>query len=139
VNTASAITRGFINVMKSGSRAAKLEREANWRRDKGNAAVFMVASSIRVFVRNRSCSFTIATRWSTKLRVNAAKSRQIFQNEQENNKHSAWQVTRRFKRQRGHSRQNLLLAQRSTASAGAPTDAAPGEDGTPRYFVSGKA
>jgi hypothetical protein len=36
------MTRGFINVMKSGNRAAKLEREANQTRDKGKTAVFMV-------------------------------------------------------------------------------------------------
>jgi hypothetical protein len=42
VNTASTITRGFVNVMKWGSRAAKLGREANRERDKGIAVVFMV-------------------------------------------------------------------------------------------------
>jgi hypothetical protein len=35
VNTASAITRGFINVMNAGTRAAKLRREAK-RRRQGN-------------------------------------------------------------------------------------------------------
>jgi hypothetical protein len=52
VNTASAITRGFINVTKSGIRAAKPEVEAN---DKRMAVVFMVDS------RNESRGFSIAT------------------------------------------------------------------------------
>jgi hypothetical protein len=47
VNTASAITRGFINVTKSGIRAAKPEVEAN---DKRMAVVFMVDSSTRISV-----------------------------------------------------------------------------------------
>src|SRR6516165_9050684 len=42
VNTASAITRGLVNAMKSGSRAAKLGREVSRRRDKAIAVVFMV-------------------------------------------------------------------------------------------------
>jgi hypothetical protein len=48
VNTASAITRGFINVMKSETRAAKLGREANRRRDRAIAVVFMVDSSMEI-------------------------------------------------------------------------------------------
>ena len=48
MNTASAITRGFINVMKSGSRAAKLGREANGKREKEIAVVFMVDSSMEI-------------------------------------------------------------------------------------------
>ena len=48
MNTASAITRGFINVMKSGIRAAKLGREANRRRDRATAVVFMVDSSMEI-------------------------------------------------------------------------------------------
>src|SRR6516164_8850873 len=47
VNTASAITRGFVNAMKSGSRAAKLGREVSRRRDKAIAVVFMVESSTK--------------------------------------------------------------------------------------------
>ena len=45
VKTASAITRGFINVTKWGSRFTKLGREANERRDNGIAVVFMVIDS----------------------------------------------------------------------------------------------
>ena len=48
VNTASAITRGFINVMKSGIRATKLGPEANRRRDRATAVVFMVDSSMEI-------------------------------------------------------------------------------------------
>jgi hypothetical protein len=48
VNTAKAITRGFINAMKWGSRAAKLGREANPRRDRGIAVVVMVDSSTEI-------------------------------------------------------------------------------------------
>src|SRR5215471_3277528 len=58
VNTASTITRGFINAMKWGSRAAKLGREANPGRDKGIAVIVMVDSSREiVFVKS-------ATRYS---------------------------------------------------------------------------
>src|SRR5215510_738606 len=78
VNTASTITRGFIKMIKSGSRAANLEREANQTGDKGKTAIFMeipqpgysFATVLAVF----------ATQQSLKARVNAAKSRQIFQN-----------------------------------------------------------
>jgi hypothetical protein len=45
VNTASAITRGFINVTKLGGRSTKLGREANEWRDNGIAVVFMVIDS----------------------------------------------------------------------------------------------
>jgi hypothetical protein len=45
VNSASAITRGFINVTKWGSRFTKLGREANERHDNGIAVVFMVVDS----------------------------------------------------------------------------------------------
>jgi hypothetical protein len=48
VNSASAITRGFINATKSGSRAAKLGREANQRGDKVVAVIFIVDSSAEV-------------------------------------------------------------------------------------------
>jgi hypothetical protein len=48
VNTASAITRGFINAMKSGSRATRLVREADEKRDKEIAMVFMVDSSMEI-------------------------------------------------------------------------------------------
>jgi hypothetical protein len=44
VNTASIITRGFINVMKSGNRGTKLDCEANLRRDKGFAVGLVVGS-----------------------------------------------------------------------------------------------
>jgi hypothetical protein len=55
VNSASAITRGFINVTKWGSRFTKLGREANEWRDTGIAVLFMVvdSSSLRfVFVKS---------------------------------------------------------------------------------------
>jgi len=42
VNTASALTRGFVNAMKWGRRAANLGREAKRKRDKGIATVSMV-------------------------------------------------------------------------------------------------
>jgi hypothetical protein len=42
------MTRGFINVMKWGSRAAKLDREVNRRLDKAIAVLFMVGSSIEI-------------------------------------------------------------------------------------------
>jgi hypothetical protein len=45
------MTRGFINVMKWGSRATKLAREVNRRLDKAIAVLFMVGSSIGI----RSC------------------------------------------------------------------------------------
>jgi hypothetical protein len=48
VNTASTITRGFINAMKWGSRSTKLRREPNPRRDKGIAVVVMVDSSTEI-------------------------------------------------------------------------------------------
>src|SRR5262249_41476488 len=44
VNTASAITRGLVNAMKSGNRAAKLDREVSLRRDKAIAVLFMADS-----------------------------------------------------------------------------------------------
>jgi hypothetical protein len=53
VNTASAITRGFINVTKSGNRAAKLGREIKCGRNKGNPAVFIVDPQAEVFVSQR--------------------------------------------------------------------------------------
>jgi hypothetical protein len=42
------MTRGFINVMKWGSRVAKLDREVNRRRDTTIAVVVMVDSSIKI-------------------------------------------------------------------------------------------
>jgi hypothetical protein len=48
VKTASDITRGFIKVTNSGTRAAKLGREANQDGDKVIAVVFMVGSSTEV-------------------------------------------------------------------------------------------
>src|SRR6516165_4175822 len=47
VNTASAITRGFVNAMKSGNRAAKLDRDVCRKRDKAIAVVFMIDSSTK--------------------------------------------------------------------------------------------
>jgi hypothetical protein len=41
VNTASAITRGFINAKKFGRRAARLGGGANHRRGKAIAVVFI--------------------------------------------------------------------------------------------------
>ena len=66
VNSASAITRGFISVTKYGSRSTKLGREANERRDKGIPVVFMVGFSSQRFVLVKStisplqgsCSFS---------------------------------------------------------------------------------
>jgi len=55
VNSASAITRGFINVTKWGASSTKLSREANEWRDTGIAVLFMVVdpSSLRfVFVKS---------------------------------------------------------------------------------------
>src|SRR5262245_35700109 len=48
VNTASAITRGFINAMKWGTRAAKPEREGSCRRVKGIVVVFISILSGKV-------------------------------------------------------------------------------------------
>jgi hypothetical protein len=48
VNTASTITRGFVNAMKSGNRAAKWGREVSRRRDKAIALLFMIGSSIEI-------------------------------------------------------------------------------------------
>jgi hypothetical protein len=45
--TAEPTTRGFISAMKWGSRAAKLGREANPRRDKGIAVAFISLFSAR--------------------------------------------------------------------------------------------
>ena len=49
VNTASAFTRGFINVMNWVSRAATLGREANRRRDNGIVEAFIIDSSSQRF------------------------------------------------------------------------------------------
>jgi hypothetical protein len=54
VNTASAITRGFINVMKADSRDTEICREAKRRRGKAIAVVFIVNSSMEIaFVSSR--------------------------------------------------------------------------------------
>jgi len=55
VKTASTITRGFINVMNWGNRAAKPDREAKRRRDTGIAVVFMVDSSTEICLREVRC------------------------------------------------------------------------------------
>src|SRR5262249_24382958 len=70
VNTASTITRGFINAMKSGTRVARLEREANQTRDNGKTAVFMVIPQTGYSV---ATALSIATGRSREAGVNAAK------------------------------------------------------------------
>jgi hypothetical protein len=43
------MTRGFIKVMKWGSRVAKLDREVSRRHDKAIALLFMIGSSIDIY------------------------------------------------------------------------------------------
>jgi hypothetical protein len=57
------MTRGFINVMKWGSRAARLDREVNRRHDKAIALLFMVGASIE------SCSCKVGYLVSQALRL----------------------------------------------------------------------
>ena len=47
MNTASTMTRGFVNCTKSGSRATKLGREADCGCENGVEMVFMFGPSIR--------------------------------------------------------------------------------------------
>src|SRR5215467_15959376 len=77
------MTRGFINVMKWGSRVAKLDREVNRRRDKAIAVLFMLGSSIRSVLVKSAISNSRVLRLLDSYRrlpkgVNAGKSLQIL-------------------------------------------------------------
>jgi hypothetical protein len=56
------MTRGFINVMKWGSRVAKLDREVNRRHDKAIALLFMIGSSIEIVLVKSAISYSRALR-----------------------------------------------------------------------------